>query len=119
MTQIEFSTEGGLGSFPGLARPIVIDTDSLEKDEAAKLKKLIEAAGFFDLPAVLGSPAKGSADYQYSIVVVDDGVRRHSVRILDSAETPPLQALLQVIRAHVKTIRAAQRANAAKGEPGK
>jgi hypothetical protein len=119
VTRIEFSTEGGLASFPGLARPVVIDADSLDKDEAAQLKKLIEAANFFDLPAVVGSPAKGSADYQYSILTIDNGMRRHSVRILDSAENPALQALLQVVRAHVKKIRAAQRVNAAKGEPGK
>ena len=116
--RIEFSTEGGLANFPGLARPVAIDADSLGEDEAARLMRLVEDARFFDLPAVAGTPAQGAADYQYSVLTIDDGTRRHTVRVLEPAEDPALQNLVQAVRRHVKAVRAAQPGNPAGEKPG-
>ena len=54
---IEFRSEGGFAHFPGRSRPIEIDTAQISMDEAGRLKELIGAAQFFDLPAVLKQPA--------------------------------------------------------------
>jgi hypothetical protein len=107
--RIDFSTDGGIANFPGLARPIEIDVDSLDENEAARLKRLVQDASFFDQPAFVGSPSKGSADYQVVVLTIDDGTRTHTVRVLEPAEDPALNDLVQSVRKHIKAIRAAQR----------
>jgi hypothetical protein len=107
--RIEFSLEGGLASFPGLSKPVAVDVDLLDKDEAGRLRRLTEAAHFFDLPASAGTPARGAADYQCSILTIDDGTRKHTVRVLEPIDDPALEGLVQAVRKHVKALRAAKR----------
>lgn len=116
--RIEFSTEGGLANFPGLAKPVVIDVDALDKEEAARLKRLVEDARFFDQPAMVSAPTRGAADYQYNVLAIDDGTRAHTVRILESAADPVLRDLVQAVRTHAKAARAAQRGNPAGARTG-
>ena len=61
--RIQFKMEGGIASFPGLSKPITIDSDQLPQQESDELKRLVNTTHFFDLPAVIGSPAPGAADY--------------------------------------------------------
>jgi hypothetical protein len=82
--------EGGLGYFPGLNKPVAIEVDRLRVSEAEELKRLMEAAHFFDLPATIGSPARGAADYQY-------------------VEDVTLQALMHAVQKQVKAARAVGR----------
>jgi hypothetical protein len=107
--RIEFSLEGGLASFPGLSKPVAFDLDLLDKDEARQLQRLTEAANFFDLPASAGSPARAAADYQYCVLTIDDGTRKHTVRVLEPVEDRALEDLVQAVRKHVKAVRAAKR----------
>jgi hypothetical protein len=66
--RIQFSTEGGIAYFPGLSQPVTIDSEALSQQQGAELKRLVEAAHFFDLPANVGRPAPGAADYrQYNV----------------------------------------------------
>ncbi len=51
--RIQLKIEGGLAYFPGLSKPITIDGNALPPQEADKLKQLLDAAHFFDLPPVL------------------------------------------------------------------
>jgi hypothetical protein len=44
--RIRFKTEGGFAYFPGLSKPVTIDTDELPAEEAKELERLIEAADF-------------------------------------------------------------------------
>jgi len=107
--RIDFTQEGGLGYFPGLNRPVAIEVDHLEASEAEELKRLVEAAHFFDLPTTLGSPARGAADYQYYVLTVEDNGRRHTVRILSPIEDVTLQALMHAVQKQVKAARAVGR----------
>jgi hypothetical protein len=107
--RIEFSVEGGIANFPGLSKPVEVDADRLGKDEAGQLQRLVAASRFFDLPAEAGSPPRGAADYQYNVLTVDDGTRRHTVRILEPIAEPALDELVHAVRKHVKAIRAAVR----------
>ena len=103
--KIEFKQEGGLAFFPGLSKPVPLDTNNLDKSEAEEIKRLVAAAHFFDLPAAVGEPAKGAADYQHYTLTIEDGERRHTVRVLVPPQDPALRELLQAVHKQVKAAR--------------
>jgi hypothetical protein len=107
--RIDFTQGGGLGYFPGLTKPVTIEVDRLETSEAEELKRLVEAAHFFDLPATIGAPARGAADYQSYVLTVEDSGRRHTVRLFIPVEDVPLQELMQAVQKQVKVARAGGR----------
>jgi len=111
--RIKFSQTGGLAYLPGLNKPVTIDDDLLEKDDAEELKRLVQAARFFDLPPAVGAPARGAADYQQYGLTVEDGGRQHTVRILVPVDDAPLQELIRAVQQHVKTARTAGRSTPA------
>lgn len=93
--RIEFSQAGGIAYFPGLSKPITIEVDQLDVKDAEELKRLIDVTHFFNLPAAIGVPAKGMADYQFYTLAISDNDRQHSVRILVPVEDPALLNLIQ------------------------
>ena len=96
--RIQFKMEGGIAYFPGLSKPITIDSDELPKQESDELKGLVNATHFFDLPTVIGSPPPGAADYrQYTITIEDDG-KQHTVRLTDPIQDPNLQTLVTYLK---------------------
>ncbi len=100
--KIRFRMEGGIAFFPGLARPVTVDSDSLPPGEAAQLRALVDAAGLFELPAAVppaagAPPARGADRREYSIEV-EDGDRRHAVRISDPVGAPALSELVRYLR---------------------
>ena len=104
--RIEFSQEGGLAYLPGLAKPVTIDVGGLPAAEALELKGLVDAAHFFTRPAVLGTPAKGAADYQRYTLTVEDGERRHTVRVLVPIDDPAILGFVRAVKKHVEAARA-------------
>jgi len=90
--------EGGFAYFPGLSKPIVIDSDDLPEEEAHQLSQWVESAQFFNLPAIVGAPSRGAADYRQYTVTVESGGQCHTVRLTDLVEDPDLQALLDYLR---------------------
>lgn len=108
--QIIFQSDAhGVGYFPGLAKPVVIDPASLDGEEAARLQALAEDAHFFELPSEVGQPKKGAADYQCDTLTIDDGTATHTVCALLPIADPALKALFDAVKAHVKAMRAAAR----------
>src|SRR6185295_15901532 len=75
--QIEFKTEGGMAYFPGLSKPVVIDSDDLPEKEAKELRRQVAEAHFFSLPTRTGELLPGAADYQTYTITVKDGKKRH------------------------------------------
>jgi hypothetical protein len=103
--RIEFTTEGGIAHFPGLSRPVVIDSDAWSEEESRELQRLLEAARFFERPTVAATPSPGAADYrQYTIAVEDDG-RQHTVKLADPVEEPALQELLRFLQTKARALR--------------
>ena len=98
--RIQLKIDGGLAYFPGLSKPITIDSNALPAQEADKLKQLLEAVHFFELPPVLNAPAPGAADYQRYTITVDDDSKHHSVQMTDpiADKEPNLQALLSYLK---------------------
>jgi hypothetical protein len=103
--RVIFQTEGGIAYFPGLSRPVVIDSEALTEEEASELKRLLEAARFFERPTIASAPRPGAADYrQYTITVEDDG-RRHTIRLVDPVDDPTLQQVLRFLQTKARALR--------------
>jgi hypothetical protein len=98
--RIELNIDGGLAYFPGLSKPVTIDSNALAPQEADKLKQLVDLAKFFDLPPVMNAPAPGAADYHRYTITVDDDGKHHTVQLFDPIEDPNLQALLTFLKTH-------------------
>jgi hypothetical protein len=71
--KIDFMRSGG---FAGMRLATLIDTDTLPSTEADRLRRLIEEAGFFDLPTPLKSNTPGGDRFQYRIKVEEEGKRK-------------------------------------------
>jgi hypothetical protein len=103
--RIQFQMEGGIAHFPGLSQPTVIESDTLPEAEAEQLKQLVESVRFFELPARAGTPPRGAADYRQYTITVEDGGRRHTVRLADPVEGPHLQQLLGYLQVKARARR--------------
>jgi hypothetical protein len=102
--RIEFKMEGGIAYFPGLSKPVSVDTDQLPEEERGELEELVKEARFFDLPSDFAPPRKKGADYyQYRITIEARG-QRHTVNLTDPVETPGLQKLVSFLRRKSKEI---------------
>jgi len=99
--RISFKMEGGLAHVPGLNEPVSIDTDELPAEEASELKRLIEAARFFELPATSALP-RGAADYRKYTITVATPARSHTAQLTDPIEDLHIQELMN----HLSSLRA-------------
>jgi hypothetical protein len=100
--RITFTTEGGLAYFPGLCRPVVIDSHDLSAAELVELEQLIDSAHFFTLPENSRALRRGAADYRQYTIAVEHGGRRHTIHLTDPVENPQLQALLDLLQHHAQ-----------------
>jgi emfourin len=105
--QIEFAETGGIGFFPGLSRPVVVDLDRLEAPVAEGLQRLVEAARFFELPATVGVPPAGAADYQQAVLTIEDQGHRHQVTFLVPIADPTQAELVAAVRREARALRRA------------
>jgi len=88
--RIHFERTGGF-----MGRKLTIDLDSadLPEEEQESLRKILEEANFFDLPADLATQ-RVPDEYQYDITITTETIT-HSVRASDTASPPSLRALIQ------------------------
>jgi hypothetical protein len=107
--RITLQTEGGIAHFPGLSRPITIETDELPEQEAAELRKLVDAARLSDRPAQAGKPAPGAADLRQYTITVESGDRSQTVHMTDLGDDPDLKRLLRFLQDKAKALRAKAR----------
>lgn len=112
--RIHFKTDGGIAAFPGLSRPVSINSDDLSPAEADQLKRRIDEARFFEQPAIAEAAARGAADYRQYTITVEDKGRSHTVRFVDPVKDPGLQALVDFLNMKTKAMRVAARAEAGK-----
>jgi len=83
---------------PGLNRPVEVDTAQLPAIEAARLEQLVDAARFFEQPAVTPAP-RGAADYRQYTITVERPGRTHTVRIADPIADQSLGDLVTRLQA--------------------
>jgi hypothetical protein len=96
---VNFESGGGFAHFPGLSRPVRIDTTELSPEQADQLKRLVARARFFEQPAEVGAPPPGAADLRSYTITVQDGDRTHTVKTSDALEDPQLRELVEHLRA--------------------
>ena len=96
--RVELQIEGGIAFFPGLNKPVVLNSTDLPKAQADKLHQLIASMRFFDLPAASRALPKGAADMRAYTITVEDGRRRRTVRLNDPVEDSRLQELISFLQ---------------------
>jgi hypothetical protein len=105
LMRVQFQSDGGLAFLPGLQKPISIDVDALPASDANRLRQLVRAASFFDLPAHMGTPPRGAADMRAYTITIEDGGRRHTVRVAEPITDATLQEFVDVLQAQARTLR--------------
>ncbi len=98
--KVQLTRSGGLATFPGLQRPVTVDASSLSDPDQAKLRFLLEAAGFFDLPSDDRQTPAGSArgaDQRLLTLTVTDDRRSHTVTVTEPATGRSLADLLTFV----------------------
>ena len=99
--RIRFKMDGGFVYLPARSEPVTIDTDDLPAEEVNELKRLIEAAGFFELPQT-SPPPRGAADYLRYTISVTCPEHSHTVHLTDPIEDPDVQALVEYLEAKAR-----------------
>lgn len=89
--RIHFERTGG---FTGIPIATTIDCTSLPPEDERKLRELLDAVNFFELPEDLLGQAEGVDRFVYVVTVEMEG-RRHTARLGDSTVSPTLRPLIR------------------------
>jgi hypothetical protein len=103
--KIQYSEEGGIAYFPGLAKPKTIDLSELSGEASEQLRQLISRVDFWNLPAAVGSVSKGGADFRTYIITIEEKDRSHTVKIIEPVANAEFKGLLETIQKMVKNPR--------------
>ena len=99
----------GIFYAPGLARPVVIESDKLPSAVAGKLKRLADDAQLFERPEAAPSPAPGkSRDVQETIITVEAEGKERTLRVSDpigSIANKSLREFVQLVREQAERLR--------------
>ncbi len=104
--KVYFKPEGGFGYFPGLNKPLELNSEDLPEAEASHLKNLINEAQVFNLPNQPAATARG-ADLKKYTIRVEDQDRQHWIQLTDAERDPSLQNLLTYLTQKQKESRSA------------
>jgi hypothetical protein len=100
--RITFQRDGGIAFFPGLSKPVTIDSNDLSSDEQAEIEQLVRQAAFFRRPEQVGTLSRGAADFINYTVTVDDGEKSHTIRIVEPVQDVRLQELIAFLQAKAR-----------------
>jgi hypothetical protein len=90
--RLTFHTDGGFAVFPGLQQPFGVNTAELATEDAAQIERLVANA---TASRHSRSPATGGADQiAYTIEIIDDHNRHHTLHAVDPVDDPALRALI-------------------------
>jgi hypothetical protein len=95
--RLALSVDGGLGSFPGLRRPVTVDSARLPPAQAARLCALVDAADFFDVR--VPAPAVPAPDARTYTVEIEEGPRRRTLSLTEPIADAALRDLVDQILA--------------------
>jgi hypothetical protein len=105
--RIDFRMDGGLAAFPGLAKPVSIACEALPPVQAARLRALVERAGFFSLSS---EPSTAVApDARAYTIGVDDAGRCRTVTVTEPIADDALRDLVAELRVHADAQRRQRR----------
>lgn len=84
------------GGFTGIPFRTAVDSETLSEEDGKRLRQLVEAAEFFNLPDQI----QGSVypdQFEYRLKVEENG-RQHEIMVRESALTEQLRVLLDWVR---------------------
>ena len=99
--RLELKTSGGIATFPGLQKPVVLDTETLEATESAELTRLVEAAQLHALPPNV-PPNTSVRDARTYVITVDDAGQRHTLIRSEPLAEAGVAALVAFVRKHAR-----------------
>lgn len=110
--RVTIKTEGGAAHFPGLARPVEIDTEDLAPDEARQLEGALHAAGLLDrhldedLDGRRDAHASGTnvRDARCHTVTVERGGERRTTRVCDPIASPEVSSVISLLERHRRRV---------------
>lgn len=91
--KVEFARTGGVA---GIRLAATLDTERLPAEETDRLRRLIAAARFFDLPSSQQSPTRVADRFQYR-VTVEDGDRVKKVEMDEPSVPETFRPLLDYL----------------------
>ncbi len=97
--EVTLSTAGGL--IPRIAGRQTDVATPVPKDKAAEFEKLLQAAGFFDLPSALAQSDKARDAMTYTLTVSKDG-HSHTVKVGEGALSQELADLIDWVNHNIK-----------------
>lgn len=92
--KVTFETSGGVG---GLTTTKTIDSDKLSVEQANRLRQLVDASDFFNLPATIAYKGPARDYLQYKITIESEG-RKHTTVLDEPAAPPQLKPLIQLLK---------------------
>ena len=97
--RVELKIEGGFAHVPGLARPLLVDADTLDDAAASILRNLCETV----LSDATASGAAGATivpdGRRYRVTIIDPRGTRE-IAAADPVEHPALSALIEFVQTH-------------------
>ena len=81
------------GGLAGLVQTTTADSETLAPDDADRLRRTVDEAGFFDLPGDAPPSGRGPDRFHYAVTVEDDD-RAHTVRRAEVDLPDGLDALI-------------------------
>jgi len=96
--RIQLTMEGGIAFFPGLNKPIIVDTEALSQHDQAEVQRLLQETHFFELSDNALAPSYEGADRQRYTITIEDDDTSHILRLVDPIQNPHFQALVQYLR---------------------
>jgi hypothetical protein len=85
------------GGFAGIYRAQTLSTDDMPAEDAQKLRDLVDASGFYELPSVIHSDKPVPDAFRYKITV-DSERGTHTVEVDEGAVPPRLQPILNWVK---------------------
>jgi hypothetical protein len=92
--RVTFETTGGLG---GLTMTKTIDSDKLLAEQANRLRQLVDASNFFNLPTAIPYSGPIRDFFHYKLIVESEG-KKHTIEVDEPAAPSELKPLLQWLR---------------------
>ena len=93
---LTLTRSGGLLGSP--LPPATLDTTSLSRESQARVETLVNAAGFFELPAAITAKDKQRDRFQFELKIKEAGGRAHTVTFDEQAAPESLGKLAQTIK---------------------
>ncbi|HEY9613052.1 protealysin inhibitor emfourin [Allocoleopsis sp.] len=86
------------GGFAGMTITKVVDTTTLPAEDSNQLRRLVDAADFFHLPATIITKSRQPDRFQYHLTIQEDN-QQHTVVVSEQAVPSSLRLLIEWLMA--------------------